>query len=91
MNVIVICLDTLRWDALGCYADWVQTPCIDHYAGRAARFDAAFCASFPTVPMRVDAYTGDVNWPRYGWRGPDEEQPKLTRLGRPIMEIRLKP
>ncbi len=44
------------------------------------RFDAAFCASFPTVPMRVDAYTGAVNWPRYGWRGPDESQPKLPQL-----------
>lgn len=81
MNTVVICLDTLRWDALGCYnPDWVQTPCIDHYAPRATRFDAAYCASFPTVPMRVDAYTGNVNWPRYGWRGPDEDQPKLPEL-----------
>ena len=81
MNAIVICLDTLRWDALGCYRpDWVQTPCIDAFAAEATRFDAAFCASFPTVPMRVDAYTGDVNWPRYGWKGPDDDQPKLPLL-----------
>ena len=80
MNVIVICLDTLRWDGLGCYADWVHTPCIDRFAKRATRFEAAFCASFPTVPMRVDAYTGDVNWPRYGWKGPEEDQPKLPLL-----------
>ena len=80
MNAIVICLDTLRWDALGCYHDWVQTPCIDHYAAKATRFDAAFCGSFPTVPMRVDAYTGDVNWPRIGWVGIDEGRPKLPSL-----------
>lgn len=81
MNVIVICLDTLRWDALGIYSPgWVQTPVIDRYARRATRFDAAFCGSFPTVPMRVDAYTGDVNWPRYGWKGIDAEQPKLPLL-----------
>ena len=81
MNAIVICLDTLRWDALGCYRqDWVQTPCIDAFAAHATRFDNAFCASFPTVPMRVDAYTGDVNWPRYGWKGPDDDQPKLPLL-----------
>jgi len=81
MNCIVICLDTLRWDALGCYnPNWVSTPCIDRFAESATRFDAAYCASFPTVPMRVDAYTGDVNWPRYGWRGPDEDQPKLPQL-----------
>jgi len=81
MNIIVICLDTLRWDGLGCYRpDWIQTPCIDRFAEGATRFDAAYCASFPTVPMRADAYTGDVNWPRYGWRGPDEDQPKLPQL-----------
>ena len=81
MNAIVICLDTLRWDALGCYRpDWVHTPCIDAFAAQATRFDNAFCASFPTVPMRVDAYTGDVNWPRYGWKGPDPDQPKLPLL-----------
>ena len=81
MNCIVICLDTLRRDALGCYrADWVHTPCIDAFAAEATRFDSAFCASFPTVPMRVDAYTGDVNWPRYGWKGPDDGQPKLPLL-----------
>lgn len=81
MNVIIILLDTLRWDALGCYrSDWVQTPCIDHYAQRAVRFTEARCASFPTVPQRSDAYTGDVNWPRYGWKGPDQDQPKLPLL-----------
>lgn len=87
MNVIVICLDTLRWDALGCYnPNWVQTPCIDDFvcryteAAQCTRFDTAFCASFPTVPMRVDAYTGEVNWPRYGWKGPNEEEPKLQEL-----------
>lgn len=81
MNVIVICLDTLRWDALGCYnKDWVQTPCMDAFAEQATRFENAFCASFPTVPMRVDAYTGAVNWPRYGWKGPDADQPKLPLL-----------
>ena len=81
MNCIVICLDTLRWDALGCYnPNWVRTPCIDAFARRATRFDAAYCASFPTVPMRVDAYTGDVNWPRYGWKGLDAGQPALPLL-----------
>jgi len=81
MNIIVICLDTLRCDALGCYNPaWVQTPAIDSYARRAVRFTEARCASFPTVPMRADAYTGAVNWPRYGWKGPDPNQPILPLL-----------
>jgi len=80
MNAIVICLDTLRWDALGCNGDWVETPCIDRFAEKATKFTSAYCASFPTVPMRVDCYTGDVNWPRYGWKGIDDDQLKLPLL-----------
>lgn len=82
MNLIVICIDTLRWDYLGCYSreSAIRTPLIDAYASHATRFDAAFCGSFPTVPMRVDAYTGDVNWPRYGWKGPDADQRTLPQV-----------
>ncbi len=68
MNVIVICLDTLRRDALGCYnASWVRTPNIDAFAKRAARFMRAYAGSFPTIPMRTDCFTGGCNFPRYGW------------------------
>ena len=80
MNVIVICLDTLRWDALGCYgSDWVETPCIDAFARRATRFDSAYCASFPTIPMRTDAFTGNVNWPRYGWKPLGSDEVTITQ------------
>ena len=81
-NIIVICIDTLRWDYLGCYGanDWIRTPLIDAYAASATRFDGAYCGSFPTVPIRVDCYTGDVNWPRYGWKGLDADQPALPAL-----------
>ncbi len=75
MHVIVICLDTLRWDHLGCYGNrMVNTPAMDTFARDATRCDAAFCASFPTIPMRTDAFTGNVNWPVYGWKplGTDE-------------------
>jgi len=81
MNAIVICLDTLRQDALGCYnPNWVKTPCIDAYAEQATMFTEARCGSFPTVPMRVDAYTGNVNWPQYGWKDAEPDQPKLPLL-----------
>lgn len=75
MNVIVICMDTLRRDALGCYnPDWCQTPRIDAFAKRATRFDRAYVGSFPTIPMRTDCFTGSPNFPRYGWTElrPDE-------------------
>ena len=80
MNTIVICLDTLRRDALGCYnPNWVKTPCIDHYAKTATRFDGAYCASFPTVPMRADCCTGMANWPVYGWHWTGAEQHRMEQ------------
>jgi len=61
MNVIVICLDALPCDALGCYRpDWLRTPCIDGYPTRTTRFTEARCGSFQTVPMGAEASTGDV-------------------------------
>ena len=79
MNFIVICLDTLRWDHLGCYGNQeIQTRGIDAFAQRAMRFDAAYCASFPTIPMRTDAFTGNVNWPVYGWKALGEEEVTVT-------------
>jgi len=75
MNVIIICLDSLRWDYVGYNGnDWVRTPAIDAFERRAICFDRAYCASFPTIPMRTDCFTGNINWPRYGWKplGKDE-------------------
>ena len=75
MNIIVICLDTLRWDALGYNrGDWVRTPAIDNFAKKATIFDRAYCTSFPTVPMRTDCFTGNTNWPRYGWKKLGDEE-----------------
>jgi len=81
VNVMVICLDTLRCDALGCHnPEWVQTPHIDRFVANATWFTEARCGSFPTIPQRVDAYTGDVQWPRRGWVGIEPEGPKLPVL-----------
>ena len=80
MNVIVICLDTLRWDFLGYNGnDWIRTPAIDRFANRAIVFDRAYCTSFPTVPMRTDCFTGNTNWPRYGWKPLGENEVTLPQ------------
>ncbi len=80
MNVIVICLDTLRWDYLGYNDnDWIRTPMIDSFAQRATIFDRAYCTSFPTVPMRTDCFTGNTNWPRYGWKTLGEDEVTLPQ------------
>lgn len=80
MNAIVICMDTLRWDHLGCYGNPdIRTPGIDAFARDATRLDAAYCASFPTIPMRTDAFTGNVDWPTHGWRALAEDAVTLPQ------------
>ncbi len=80
MNVIVICMDTLRRDYLGCYGNAsIRTPAIDAFAARATCCDRAYCGSFPTVPMRTDAFTGNCNWPRYGWKPLGDEEITVTQ------------
>jgi len=80
VNIIVICLDSLRWDYLGYNGnDWIRTPAIDAFVRKATRFDRAYCASFPTIPMRTDCFTGNTNWPRYGWKPLGKDEVTLTR------------
>ncbi len=81
MNVIVIVVDTLRWDHLGYNGNkQIRTPAIDAFARRAAIFDRAYVASFPTVPMRTDCFTGNCNFPRYGWKKLGEDEVLLTEV-----------
>ena len=81
MNVIVITLDTLRYDHLGCNGNKkIRTPAIDAFAKRASNFARAYCTSFPTVPMRADCFTGKTNFPRYGWKPLGDEEVILTEV-----------
>lgn len=68
MNVIVIVSDTCRRDRIGAYGcDWMVTPTLNHLAAQSMVFERAYCASFPTVPHRVDCLTGRYGFPFYGW------------------------
>lgn len=81
MNVIVIALDTWRWDHAGYNGSrHVRTPSIDAFAQRATIFDRAYVTSFPTVPMRTDCFTGNTNFPRYGWKKLGPEEALLTEV-----------
>jgi arylsulfatase A-like enzyme len=68
MNVVVIVSDTLRQDHLGCYGnDVIETPHLDALSERAVTFDRCYAASFPTVPMRADLFTGKYTFNYLGW------------------------
>jgi arylsulfatase A-like enzyme len=59
MNVLMIAVDTLRADHLGCYGYHRDTsPRIDTFASTAAVFDTAFAAAVPTHPSFTTILTG---------------------------------
>jgi arylsulfatase A-like enzyme len=74
MNVIVICIDTLRYDYLACNSGraipngmQVKTPNLDAFAREAIVFDNAYVGSFPTIPHRTDVFTGQFGRPLHPW------------------------
>jgi arylsulfatase A-like enzyme len=68
VNIVFICIDTLRYDHLGCNGnDWIHTPNMDAFAREAAVFDNAYAGSFPTIPHRTDVFTGRFGEPFHPW------------------------
>ena len=58
-NVVVITIDTLRADHLGCYGyKQIRTPNIDALAADGARFDRAYTAVPVTLPSHTVMFTG---------------------------------
>src|SRR3972149_3769973 len=59
MNVLLLTVDTLRADHLGCYGFHLPTsPDIDKLAGQGALLERFFCAGIPTQPSYTTMYTG---------------------------------
>ncbi|MBU4329367.1 MAG: sulfatase-like hydrolase/transferase [Acidobacteria bacterium] len=58
-NVVLISIDTLRPDHLGCYGYGVDTsPTIDRLAAEGVRFENAFSSTTWTLPAHVSLLTG---------------------------------
>jgi choline-sulfatase len=59
LNVLLITIDTLRADALGCYGNVrSQTPWIDRLAARGVRFAQAQAHNVVTLPSHANILTG---------------------------------
>jgi arylsulfatase A-like enzyme len=68
-NVIVLQSDTYRPDFIAANGHpWVRTPGLDEWLGKTITFDNAMVASFPTIPMRTDCFTGIFSHLRHGWK-----------------------
>ena len=58
-NILWICSDQQRFDALGCYGNpWVQTPHLDRLAASGALFEQCYCQSPVCTPSRASLLTG---------------------------------
>ncbi|MBW1812993.1 MAG: sulfatase-like hydrolase/transferase [Deltaproteobacteria bacterium] len=67
-NVIMIVLDTLQFNYLGCYGnEWIRTPKIDRLAAEGVLFENAYTEGSPTIPTRRAMMTGRYSLPFKGW------------------------
>jgi arylsulfatase A-like enzyme/tetratricopeptide (TPR) repeat protein len=57
-NVLLVTIDTLRADALGCYGGPVATPNLDRLARQGMRFDFAHAHAVVTLPSHASILTG---------------------------------
>ena len=87
MNVIVIVTDSMRVDHLGCHplctshnGKKVQTPNLDKLAADGTLLLNAYAASLPTIPMRLDCWTGCYGDPFHDWRPYREDEFPLAEV-----------
>jgi arylsulfatase A-like enzyme len=74
VNVVLVLLDSLRADHVGCYGrgptleGWTcRTPAIDALAAESVRFTRAFPEALPTIPVRRAVHTGRRTFPFRDW------------------------
>lgn len=81
MNTILILIDTLRRDHLGCYGNaWIRTPTLDALARRGVVFDNAYLGSYPCMPARRDMWTGRFEFPWRGWGPLEPSDPDIAKI-----------
>jgi arylsulfatase A-like enzyme/Flp pilus assembly protein TadD len=84
-NVLLITIDTLRADALGCDGGPAITPALDRLAGAGARFDFAHAHAVVTLPSHASILTGQYPFQHgvrdnSGYRLPAGARTIATRL-----------
>ena len=82
MNIILIVIDTLRYDHVGAHGrnERIRTPNLDRLAETSLVFDHAYASSYPTIPHRTDVMTGRYGDPFHAWAPLRFDVPTLPRL-----------
>jgi arylsulfatase A-like enzyme len=86
-NVIVVMLDSLQFNYLGCYGNkWIKTPNLDRLAKEGILFENNYIDNLPTVPCRRSMHTGRYSLQYRGWSPLELEETTIADLcwGRPI-------
>jgi arylsulfatase A-like enzyme len=81
MNIVLILIDTLRRDHLGCYGNqWIRTPNLDALAAKSTLFENAYLGSYPCMPARRDIWTGRYEFPWRGWGPLETSDPDIAKI-----------
>lgn len=94
LNLVVVCLDTFRYDCLTHEAPWpVHLPNLDRLRSQSTLYARAYGEGLPTIPMRRAFFTGERSFPwrfRFdtkgswptgrGWHKIPPEQPTLAEV-----------
>ncbi len=68
-NVIVLMLDSFRWDHLGAFGNSAApTPNLDNFAAESTFFTRSYPEGLPTVPVRTSLLTGRFTYPFRRWQ-----------------------
>jgi arylsulfatase A-like enzyme/Flp pilus assembly protein TadD len=86
-NVLLITIDTLRADALGCYGGPAATPALDRLAAEGVRFDFAHAHAVLTLTSHASILTGEYPFEHglrdnSGYRLPGNARTAATMLKR---------
>src|SRR5207302_10288619 len=84
-NVLLITIDTLRADALGCYGGPAATPALDSLAAHGVRFDFAHAHAVTTLASHASILTGTYPFQHVvrdnsGYRLPPKTRTLATHL-----------
>lgn len=89
-NILLITIDTLRADHLGCYGYAHPTsPVIDAFAARAARYTRAYATSPWTVPTHASLFTGKFPFEHGAVTVPVEEDAESNVASLPLHHLTL--
>ena len=85
-NVLLVTIDTLRADALGCYGGAASTPALDRLAAGGVRFEFAHAHAVTTLPSHASILTGSYPFQHglrdnSGYRLPPHSRTIATLLG----------